>query len=625
MAELISTNDSLNEGRKKLNKSIEQSERADNKAENAIKTSDEAKSIAQSAENKSDSVQEQFNQVVIDGDSSVEAAQARVDAKGQSHPTLKARLDDENENVTRQLARTASNAAGWINITKPPYSTPANGVDDDSAIINRAISENPNATIYFPDAEYVLNSTIIVPHEMKLWGESKAGTIFRIDGTTTNGIDLMDRVEFSGVTFKINNLLHSGSVIRYFAKKGGNKFGGVRDIDIIGLDGYQNTTKALELMNDTEGTNTSRSYVFFWTFENFNIEFCDTAWYTQADFGRMWSTACLFKNFVVERCKRAFYFNTAFIPGYFSKYDLIQWQFQCNDRMVRAFEGPADRSEIDLHIWDRSFFPNKPKSIYLKGNGRHNRFLIRNIDRTEVQLELPSSSIRNTFIFMDDPVSKTVMAGAILHINPQTGDDVNGDGSQGNPFKTLANVLRNLPKDLGDNSITLILAGGTYPESINLLNYTGGGTITIQGASGADVTLTGHINANSNRVKLVFRNLTATGNNGGIAVSVVDSEYTVMDGVSAKPTNAIGTGIYIQATRAMIRNGTINNSGTAIVATTASHVRVDSMNGSGNTVGIFSENASYVGNTIGLPSGFAATNYRKATASILVLSTGEML
>lgn len=107
MAELISTNDSLNEGRKKLNKSIEQSERAENKSENAIKTSDEAKSIAQSAENKSDSVQEQFNQVVIDGDSSVEAAQARVDAKGQSHPTLKARIDEFENSANRQLIKTA--------------------------------------------------------------------------------------------------------------------------------------------------------------------------------------------------------------------------------------------------------------------------------------------------------------------------------------------------------------------------------------------------------------------------------------------------------------------------------------------------------------------------------------
>ncbi|WP_161877856.1 hypothetical protein [Alkalibacterium sp. MB6] len=108
MADLIQGSDSLNTGRVKLNKSIEQSERAENKSENAIKTSDEAKSIAQTAENKSDSVQEQFNQVVIDGDSSVEAAQARVDSKGQSHPTLKVRIDDFENNTNRQLDKKAT-------------------------------------------------------------------------------------------------------------------------------------------------------------------------------------------------------------------------------------------------------------------------------------------------------------------------------------------------------------------------------------------------------------------------------------------------------------------------------------------------------------------------------------
>lgn len=54
------------------------------------------------------SVQEQFNQVVIEGDSSVEAAQARVDAKNVAQPTLKARLDKDYNEVTAQLADKAN-------------------------------------------------------------------------------------------------------------------------------------------------------------------------------------------------------------------------------------------------------------------------------------------------------------------------------------------------------------------------------------------------------------------------------------------------------------------------------------------------------------------------------------
>lgn len=97
--EYINVTDFLNTGREKLNKSIDKAYDADEK-------SDDAKGIAETAENKADSVQAQFDQVVIDGDSSVEAAQARVDAAGNTFLTLKRRLDDENQQFTAQLAQT---------------------------------------------------------------------------------------------------------------------------------------------------------------------------------------------------------------------------------------------------------------------------------------------------------------------------------------------------------------------------------------------------------------------------------------------------------------------------------------------------------------------------------------
>lgn len=72
----------------------------------ALTKSQSALNVANSADTLSKSVQEQFNQVIIDGDSSVEAAQARVDASGQTNATLKARLDKEHNEVTAQLAQT---------------------------------------------------------------------------------------------------------------------------------------------------------------------------------------------------------------------------------------------------------------------------------------------------------------------------------------------------------------------------------------------------------------------------------------------------------------------------------------------------------------------------------------
>lgn len=57
-------------------------------------------------EQKADSVQTQLNQVVIEGDSSVEAAQARVDANNKIYDTLKERLDTEQIEAAKQLTET---------------------------------------------------------------------------------------------------------------------------------------------------------------------------------------------------------------------------------------------------------------------------------------------------------------------------------------------------------------------------------------------------------------------------------------------------------------------------------------------------------------------------------------
>ena len=104
------------EGVKFINDAIEAAEQAKIESSNAVSTSNSANQTAQTAETKADSVQEQFNQVVIDGDSSVEAAQARVEKDGTSHQTLKERLDAENSEVTSRLADIATITSSQVNI-----------------------------------------------------------------------------------------------------------------------------------------------------------------------------------------------------------------------------------------------------------------------------------------------------------------------------------------------------------------------------------------------------------------------------------------------------------------------------------------------------------------------------
>ncbi|WP_341356639.1 GDSL-type esterase/lipase family protein [Rossellomorea sp. y25] len=95
----------LYEGVKLINEAIEAADKAQQDSISAKITSENALFTSQSAETKADSVQEQFNQVVIEGDSSVEAAQARVDAGGNSFPTLKDRLDTSDELLAEKLSQ----------------------------------------------------------------------------------------------------------------------------------------------------------------------------------------------------------------------------------------------------------------------------------------------------------------------------------------------------------------------------------------------------------------------------------------------------------------------------------------------------------------------------------------
>lgn len=93
--EHIEEKDTLNKGRVKLNNAIDASEFSYNKSIEADERSKESLS-------KSESTQLQLDTIVIEGDSSVEAAQARVDANGNVHSTLKIRNDNDYNELTQE-------------------------------------------------------------------------------------------------------------------------------------------------------------------------------------------------------------------------------------------------------------------------------------------------------------------------------------------------------------------------------------------------------------------------------------------------------------------------------------------------------------------------------------------
>ena len=107
MANYLNENDSLATGYPKINTAIGQAEQSKINSDGAIDTANSAVTTANQALSNSQSTQEQLNQVIVDGDSSVEAAQARVNADNTvTYATLKERLDTENQGLSSQLAET---------------------------------------------------------------------------------------------------------------------------------------------------------------------------------------------------------------------------------------------------------------------------------------------------------------------------------------------------------------------------------------------------------------------------------------------------------------------------------------------------------------------------------------
>lgn len=161
--EHIDYKDNLKKGTDKLNQAIDQSNEA-------LSTANTAKTTADSALSKSETTQTQLDTIVINGDSSVEAAQARVDANGEAKTTLKKRLDDDYNEVTSKLAEKSNEIdknvfLRFLNLARKttPEAAPL-------YIIGDSISEGATTLDYSNDGY----ANILVQAFAKAFGFSKA-------------------------------------------------------------------------------------------------------------------------------------------------------------------------------------------------------------------------------------------------------------------------------------------------------------------------------------------------------------------------------------------------------------------------------------------------------------------
>ncbi|MGE1052291.1 hypothetical protein ACQGS7_12695 [Bacillus sp. GFa4/2] len=138
--------DNANEALKKSYEAGTISNNAVNIANGAVNTSNSAVESATVAKQKAQNVQDQLDQIVIEGDSSVEAAQARPDENGNSHSSLKDRLDTQFTNIA-------------VNISN--YGVLGDGTNESAKILNAfTMSRARNKILELnPKGVYVLQSS----------------------------------------------------------------------------------------------------------------------------------------------------------------------------------------------------------------------------------------------------------------------------------------------------------------------------------------------------------------------------------------------------------------------------------------------------------------------------------
>ncbi|PDZ92562.1 hypothetical protein [Bacillus thuringiensis] len=170
-------------------------------AYNSTDIAKEATNVANEAVIKAQSVQKQLDTIVVNGDSSIEAAQARVDNSGNAHTSLKSRLDYEFGILSKNIE------GRGINVLYPPaplVAAKGDGIFDDTAIFQAIANTLPaDGELFIPKGTFLIGQ-VNFPNgrqNIKIRGN---GTIkSKVGDYTANFVfgQYTYYVEITGITF----------------------------------------------------------------------------------------------------------------------------------------------------------------------------------------------------------------------------------------------------------------------------------------------------------------------------------------------------------------------------------------------------------------------------------------
>lgn len=263
--EKIQATDTLNVGREKINKfAIDPALRAEENSQRALNIASFASDESIDAKAKAENVQKQLDVLVVEGDSSVEAAQARISEDGKEYDSLKERLDNHNNSFLIDLSTEFDGGANR-NIFESEIKEIINKIDKNK--FNFVLGTDYHADKR-PNPRYV-NAELAYSHFANTLSFDGAVDTIIVNGDNIDAMyESLDRIK-SETKALASNFLDRQSKSDIFIHLGNHDDGSGRgNANNCALDGfitkdeYQNYFRTAELVNDEVRENGNSLYYY---------------------------------------------------------------------------------------------------------------------------------------------------------------------------------------------------------------------------------------------------------------------------------------------------------------------------------------------------------------------------
>ncbi|MBS5955400.1 MAG: DUF1565 domain-containing protein [Clostridiales bacterium] len=206
-----------------------------------------------------------------------------------------------------------------------------------------------------------------------------------------------------------------------------------------------------------------------------------------------------------------------------------------------------------------------------------------------------------------------------------TGSDLTGDGTSGNPYRTIKRALDIVPKDLGGSACTITVASGTYNEDVHIYGFHNGAIDLYSDTAG---TLSSSCNLLSisityctGYVRINGFNLTSN-TKPSILVGATDGAYIYYcQSIHSAPSV---DGVQCYESKASLQTCKITGKNRAVMASFSTVRSENWYTSGGNAYGIYSINGSRV-ITIGVQPSGINENFPVGNGGMFVNNNGTQI